>query len=88
MEESASKALLIEKLTSFYDERINFARQSIVKQSIPLIKEKDVILIFGWSAIVVQILVAAAARNVSFQARISKDNYLRHCFLLLCIPCD
>lgn len=59
--EAQAKQKLIGALTTYLEERIVFARKSISLLCIESIRPNDVILTFGSSALIRQILVAAAA---------------------------
>jgi translation initiation factor eIF-2B subunit delta len=58
--EAESKQLLISKLKLFLEERILFARENIVTLCQSIISEDDVILTFGSSPVIRQILLSTA----------------------------
>ena len=60
LSEAESKSQLIQSLNSFLEERVIYARQSIIKDCVSIIKENDVILTFGSSPIIRKILIATA----------------------------
>ncbi len=57
--EADAKSHLIEKLNSFMEERIIFARDSICKHSADIIRDSDVIVTYGSSPLVRALLVHA-----------------------------
>ena len=59
--ESEAKAHLTAKLQSFLEERIVYARESIVRYMASTIKDDDVVLTFGSSPLLRQVLVKVAA---------------------------
>ena len=59
--EAEAKAQLNTKLQSFLEERIVYARESIIRYMITTIKEDDVILTFGSSPLLRQVLLKVAA---------------------------
>jgi translation initiation factor 2B subunit (eIF-2B alpha/beta/delta family) len=61
--EMESKLTLRRMLESFLEERILYARQSIITNCMGMIKDNDVILTFGSSPLVRQILLAAAKQR-------------------------
>jgi translation initiation factor eIF-2B subunit delta len=60
LSEADAKAYLIEKLTIFLEERVVYARELITMCCVNTIKDDDVILTFGSSALIRQILLKAA----------------------------
>ena len=62
MNEADAKALILENLKSFLDERIVFAGDSIAKHILSTMRDNDIIVTFGYSSLIVKILQAAAAR--------------------------
>ena len=59
--EAEAKAYLTAKLQSFLEERIVYARESIVRYMASTIKDDDVVLTFGSSPLLRQVLVKVAA---------------------------
>jgi translation initiation factor eIF-2B subunit delta len=75
--EVESKAGLRRMLENFLEERILFARQSIINHVTAMIKENDVILTFGSSPLIRQILLAAAKQKKSFRLVVVDTRPLR-----------
>eukprot|EP01034_Spumella_vulgaris_P030861 gene30861-38143_t len=66
LNESEAKAVILEQLKSFIEERIQFAGDNIAKSVSSVIRDKDVLLTFGSSPLLRKI-IAHAAKTKSFQ---------------------
>ena len=64
--EAVAKAQLVEKLTSFLEERILLAQDSICQQSVDIIRTGDVVLTFGSSPLL-RALLLRAQRTKAFR---------------------
>jgi len=61
MDEASAKRTLVERLHSFFEDRMIFARESIGKRVAEVIHENDTVLTFGSSPLLRQVLLAVAA---------------------------
>lgn len=66
LNESEAKAVILEQLKTFIEERIQFAGDSIAKCVSSIIRDKDVLMTFGSSPLLRKI-IAHAAKTKSFQ---------------------
>ena len=60
MSESDVKKDLLQKLLSYMEERITFAQENIIRCCLPIIRDGDVILTFGSSTVIRQLLLSAS----------------------------
>lgn len=61
--ESDAKLFILEKLNSFLEERIQCAGDNIARRITSLVRDNDVILTFGTSALIRKVIVAAARKK-------------------------
>ncbi|KAJ3207343.1 Eukaryotic translation initiation factor 2B, subunit 4 delta, 67kDa, partial [Entophlyctis luteolus] len=71
MSDEDSKAHLLSWIDTFIKERIISADESIVEKALEKIKNGDVILVFGRSAVVERLLLQARETNINFRVIVS-----------------